>query len=214
MTEQNPIRIMLVDDHPMVRDGLKVFISVSPDMECVGEASSGEEAVQKSAVLQPDVVLMDMLMPDMDGAAATQAIKRAYPHIQIIILTSFEEKDLVQKALKAGAIGYVLKNVSMEKLAEAVRDAYAGRPAMSPEATQALIQVTTQPPEPGFDLTKREREVLGLVAEGLTNNEISNRLVISISTTRFHVSNVLSKLGVSNRTEAAKVAMQYKLVKG
>jgi len=212
MTKQKPIRILLVDDHPMVRDGLKVFLSVSPDMECVGEADSGEEALQKCAILNPEVVLMDMLMPGMDGAATTQAIKAAHPEIQIIILTSFEEKELVQKALKAGAIGYVLKNVSMSKLAEAVRDAHAGRPAMSPEATQALIQVTTQPPEPGFDLTNREREVLGLIAEGLTNDEISSQLFISISTTRFHVSNILSKLGVSNRTEAAKLAMQHQLI--
>jgi NarL family two-component system response regulator LiaR len=160
----------------------------------------------------PDVVLMDLMMPGMDGAEATAAIRTRCPDIQIIALTSFREEELVQRAIQAGAIGYLLKNVSAKELAAAIRAAHAGKPTLAPEAAQALIHATTKSPEPGFDLTPREREVLELMVEGLSNPKIAERLVVSRSTVKFHVSGVLSKLGVSSRTEAVAYALQHKLV--
>ena len=211
MTE-NKIRIMLVDDHGVVRSGLGAFLSVNPDMELVGEAENGEQAVVRAGLLNPDVILMDLMMPVMDGVAAIQAIKQQHPRIQIIALTSFKEKDLVQRALQAGAIGYLLKDVSAEQLIQAIRSAYVGRSTLSQEATQALIHSTTQPPAPGHDLTEREREVLILMVEGLNNTEIAERLVVSPSTIKTHVSHVLAKLGVSGRTEAVAIAVRQGLI--
>lgn len=212
MTELHRIRVVIVDDHVMVRKGLATFLKAKPDLELVGEASNGEEALQVCTEAQPDVILMDLVMPKMDGSAATRAIRERCPEVQVIALTSFQEKELVQEALKAGAISYLLKNVSADELADAIRAAYAGRPTLAPEATQALIQAASEEPVPGHDLTPREREVLALMAEGLTNPGIAERLVVSRSTARAHVSNILSKLGVSNRAEAVALAVRYKLV--
>lgn len=212
MAETKPIRVLLVDDHAVVRSGLGAFLLAFDDLELVGEASGGEEAVRRCQQFQPDVVLMDLVMPGMDGAAATRAIRERCPHIQVIALTSFKEKELVQGALEAGAIGYLLKNVSADELADAIRAAYAGRPTLAPEAAQALIHAATKAPEPGYDLTSREEEVLALMVEGLTNPEIAERLVVSRSTVKFHVSSILSKLGVSSRTEAVALALQEKLI--
>ncbi len=213
MRDSNPIRVLIVDDHAVVRSGLAAFLLAFDDLELAGEASSGAEAVRLCSHFQPDVVLMDLVMPEMDGATATRAIRQACPQIQVVALTSFKEEELVQGALQAGAIGYLLKNVSAEELADAIRKAHAGRPTLATEAAQALIRASTKPPSPGHDLSNREREVLTLMVKGLNNSQIAERLVVSQSTAKFHVSSILSKLGVASRTEAVAMALQHHLVK-
>jgi NarL family two-component system response regulator LiaR len=212
MADKNVIRVMLVDDHTVVRNGLGAFLMAYDDLELVGEASSGEEAVTKCEHVRRDVVLMDLVLPGMDGAEATHAIRQNCPDIQVIALTSFKEEDLVQRAMQAGAIGYLLKNVTAEELADAIRAAKEGRPTLAPEAAQALISATRKPQKPGHDLTPREREVLALMVEGMSNPEIAERLVVSRSTVKFHVSSILAKLGVSSRTEAVSYALQNKII--
>jgi NarL family two-component system response regulator LiaR len=212
MTLSQPIRVMLVDDHPMVRRGLATFLKVFDDLELAGEAASGDAAIQLCAQVLPDVVLMDMVMPEMDGATATRAIRQQFPSVQVIALTSFKEERLVQNALQAGAIGYLLKDVSADELAQAIRAAHAGRATLSPEAAQALVHAAAQPPAPGGDLTERERAVLALMVEGLNNTEIAEKLVVSPSTIKSHVSNILAKLGVASRTEAAALAVRHGLI--
>jgi len=207
------VRVMLVDDHAMVRDGLKVFLMMEDDIEVVGEADNGRQAIEKCGELLPNVVLMDMMMPEMDGPTATAEIKALYPQVQIIALTSFQQDDtLVQKAVQAGAIGFVYKDIDPQDLVETIHKAHAGQPAMAPAATQALMKAATKAPDPEFDLTKREVEVLALLAEGLTNQEIAARLIVSNSTVGYHVGNVLSKLGTNNRTEAVTMAYKYNLI--
>jgi NarL family two-component system response regulator LiaR len=210
--DQDPIRVMIVDDHTMVRKGLAAMLKVKPDLKLVGEASNGQEALQVCEAVRPDVILMDLVMPRMDGTAAIRAVRRQWPGVRVIVLTSFKERDLVQRALQAGAISYLLKNVSSDDLAQAIRAALVGQPTLAPEATQALIQAANQGPRPGHDLTPREREVLELMVDGLTNPEIAMRLMISASTARAHVSSILSKLCVSNRAEAVARAFRLKLV--
>ena len=206
------IRVMVVDDHNMVRRGLSAFLKVSADLELVGEARNGQEAVEVCEQVRPDVVLMDLVMPEMDGPTAIRIIRESFPEIQVIALTSFQEKELVQQALQAGAIGYLLKNVSTDDLIEAIRAAHAGRSTLAPEAVQALLQTPAREPKPGQDLTERELEVLGLLTTGMTNPEIAEHLTITRSTAKAHVSSILSKLGVSNRAEAISVALKHKLV--
>jgi NarL family two-component system response regulator LiaR len=213
MTQSHPIRVLLVDDHMVVRSGLSTVLIVYDDMKLVGEAGDGEEAIRLCERLQPDVVLMDLLMPRMDGVTAIRTIKERWPQIQVIALTSFKEKEYVEGAIKAGASGYLLKNVSAEELVNAVRRAAAGQPSLSPEAAQVLIQKVNEPSSPGQDMTEREKEILALMVEGLSNNEIAERLIVSQSTVKFHVSNILSKLGVTGRTEAVALAVKHHLVK-
>ena len=212
MRESPPIRVMLVDDHAVVRSGLAGFLLVFDDLELVGEASGGEEAARLCEQFRPDVVLMDLVMPGMDGAEATQVIRQRCPDIQVIALTSFEEEELVQRALQAGAIGYLLKNVTADGLADAIRAAKAGRPTLAPEAAQALLQAVARPAGPKVDLTPREREVLALMVQGLSNPNIAARLAISRATVKFHVSSILLKLGSSTRTEAVAFAIQRHLI--
>jgi NarL family two-component system response regulator LiaR len=213
MTEDRPIRVMIVDDHAMLRGGLRLFLSSFDDLELVAEASGGEQGLALCAHQMPDVILMDMVMPGMDGATATAAIRERYPQVQILALTSFYEQELVERALHAGAIGYLLKNVSAQELAQAIRDAHVGRSTLAPEATQVLVQAARRKPRAAkHGLTEREREVLGLLAEGLSNAQIAERLVISVATVKYHVSGILTKLGVSSRTEAITRAWQDRLL--
>lgn len=215
MSDQpSTIRVILVDDHAVVRSGLAAFLLAFDEFELVGEAADGAEALALCERVHPDVVLMDLVMPRMDGATATRAIRERFPDIHVLALTSFKEDNLVQDALKAGAIGYLLKNISADELANAIRAAHAGRPTLAPEAAEALIHTARNSDTrlPGYDLTEREREVLALMVEGLNNTEISDRLIVSRSTVKFHVSNILSKLQVSSRTEAVAFALQTNLV--
>lgn len=202
-----------MDDHEIVRSGLATFLRVVPDLELVGEAGTGEAGVRLCERVRPDVVLMDMVMPGMDGVDATRALREKCPRTRVIALTSFPEEDLVQRALAAGATGYLLKNVNPAELASAIRAAYADKPVLAPEAAQALIQRATRQ-SPGQDLSAREREVLKLLTAGLSNRVIAERLVVSPSTIDFHVSNILGKLGAATRTEAVVIAVQHHLVEG
>ncbi|MDD5368788.1 MAG: response regulator transcription factor [Anaerolineaceae bacterium] len=209
----DPIRVMIVDDHAVVRSGLAAFLSAYDDFDLVGEAGSGEQALAACERFRPDVILMDLMMPGMDGAAATRTIRERHPEIQVIALTSFKEQELVRSAVQAGAIGYLLKNVTANELACAIRSAFAGKPTLAQEAAQALIQVVRRPVDtPGYDLTRREKEVLALMAQGLNNQQIAEKLVVSLPTAKFHVSSVLSKLGAVSRTEAVAIALQNHLV--
>lgn len=205
------IRVLMVDDHEVVRTGLSTFLQVVPEFELVGETGDGKTAVRLCEELHPDVVLLDMVMPDMDGPTTALAIREVSPQTRIIALTSFPEDDLIQRALEAGVLGYLLKNVGSSELAAAIRAAHAGKATLAPEATLALMQRATRPPAPGHNLSPREREVLKLMAKGLTNRQIADALVVSSSTADFHVSNVLGKLGVASRTEAVALAFEHHL---
>jgi NarL family two-component system response regulator LiaR len=212
MNDLQKIQVMLVDDHNVVRSGLAAFLRAYEDMELVGEAKNGVEAVNLCHARKPDVILMDLMMPEMDGIAATRAILADNPDIKIIAMTSFEEEALVHDVLAAGAISYLIKNVTSDELASAIRAAYLGRSTLSPEATRALIQATRPTKEPSFDLTEREREVLNLVVQGQSNQQIADNLVIGLATVKAHISSILSKLQVSSRAEAIAFAIKNKLV--
>ena len=211
-SSSKPIRVMLVDDHTMVRRGLATFVKVFDDLQLAGEAEGGEAAIQLCAEVLPDVILMDISMPDMDGATATRVIRQQFPHIQVIALTSFKDGKLIKNALEAGAIGYLLKDISADDLAWAIRAAHSGSSTLSPEAAQALVETSNQSHLPGPDLTEREREVLALMIEGLNNTQIAGRLTVSPSTIKSHVSNILAKLGVASRTEAVSFARRNEII--
>jgi NarL family two-component system response regulator LiaR len=206
------IKVMIVDDHPIVRDGFKALLLANKDMELVGEAGSGKETLTFCQESLPDVILMDMVMPGMDGLETTRVVLDQYPEVKIIILTSFPEKNLVHRALDTGSKGYLLKNVPMDTLANAIRSVDAGQLIFSPEATQALVEDKSHLKRVGDDLSSREREVLTMVVQGLSNDEIADQLVISPFTVKNHVSKCISKLGAANRTQAATIAVEYRLV--
>ena len=206
------IRVLVVDDHEMVRHGLATFLQAFDDLELAGEAADGDEALRQCAALRPDVILMDLKMPGLDGVEAICAIRSRFSGVRVVALTSFREEGLVQRALQAGAISYLLKNVSADELAAAIRAAHAGRSTLAPEATQDLIENAVKPPAPGRDLTPREREVLALMVRGESNAAIAQHLVVSRATAKAHVSNILTKLGVASRTEAVALAVQHHLV--
>ena len=206
------IKILLVDDHAVVRSGLSKFLMVNKDLKLIGEASDGKEAVQMVSLHKPDVVLMDLMMPGVDGITATREIHQKYPNVKVIALTSFAEQNMVQGALQAGAIGYLQKNVTARELGSAIRAAHEGRMTLSPEATQVLANSVAQPQIAGEQLTDRERDVLKHMVDGLNNNEIAEALVVSLGTVKFHISNIFHKLGVDSRVEAVKLAIEQKLV--
>jgi len=206
------IRVMLVDDHNVVRSGLATFLRAYEDLQLVGEAKNGREALHLCRERKPDVVLMDLIMPEMDGIAATRAILEDHPDVKIIAITSFDEEELVQGVLAAGAISYLLKNVTSDELAAAIRAASLGKSTLSPEAARVLVQATRPTEQPWLELTEREREVLNLVVQGQSNRQIADAMVISIATVKAHVSSILSKLQVSSRAEVIAYAIKHKIV--
>jgi NarL family two-component system response regulator LiaR len=211
MANQSFILVIVVDDHDMVRRGLAAYLTTHSDIMLVGEAGDGSEALELCQQLQPDVVLMDLMMPVMGGIEATRRIRAEYPHTQVIALTSFQEKKLVEDAIQAGAISYLLKKVTGDDLAAAIRSAHTGQSTLSPEVTHEIIRPAPSS-QVGDDLTRREREVMDLMVEGLTNPEIADRLTISRATATSHVSHILHKLGVSNRAEAIVLAVRSNIV--
>jgi NarL family two-component system response regulator LiaR len=206
------IRVLIIDDHDIVRQGLIVLLENFDEFEIVGDVSDARRGLELCGEHCPDVVLMDMLMPVMDGITATRLVREKCPTTQVIALTSFNDEENIQKALKAGAISYLMKNVSVDELANAVRKASRGQATLAPEAAQVLIAAATRPPSVGHDLTDREREVLSLMIEGLNNREIAERLVISSSTVKNHVSSILDKLGTTSRTQAVALAVENKII--
>jgi len=205
------IRVLITDDHGVVRQGLRMFLSLDPDIQVVGEASDGREALEMSRELVPDVVLMDLLMPVMDGIEATRAIRSALPEVEVIALTSVLEDASVTDAIRAGAIGYLLKGTNVEELHRAVRGAAEGRVQLAPEAAARLMREVRAPESPEA-LTARETEVLELLARGHANKQIASSLYVSEKTVKAHVSAILKKLGVQSRTQAALHAVETGLV--
>ena len=210
--DRNPIQILIVDDHEIVRRGLAFLLGGHPDFLLIGEASDGEQAVEQCAKLQPDIVLMDLRMPKMDGVQATRLICAGSPRVRVIVLTCASDPAAVTSAMQAGAISYLEKDIPHEHLATAIRAAYHGIRTLSSRATQALISAAIRPPQPIYALTDRETEVLALMIDGLTNPEIALRLSVSRSTVKYHISAILSKLGVVNRSKAVAVALKQHLM--
>ncbi len=215
MSDTEPIRVLLVDDHAVVRRGLRGFLELLDDLEVVGEASNGLEAIDQVDKLVPDVVLMDLIMPELDGLGAISRIKTAHPEVEIVALTSFIEEEKVTTALEAGASGYLLKDADAEEVAGAIRAAHAGEVRLDPAVTRLLAQRMRErktQPQPVEPLTERELEVLALLGKGRSNKEIATELVITERTARTHVSNILGKLGLASRTQAALYAVEHHLV--
>ena len=205
------IRIVIADDHSVVRRGLRMFLAMDPELVVVGEAANGEEAVHLARLLLPDIVLMDLLMPVMDGITATATIRRELPDTEVLALTSVLEDASVVGAVRAGAIGYLLKDTNAEALCRAIKAAAAGQVQLTPQAAARLMQVVSAPESPE-DLTERETEVLCLLAQGQSNKQIAHSLNISEKTVKVHVSNILSKLAVQSRTQATLYAIRIGLV--
>jgi two-component system, NarL family, response regulator LiaR len=216
MMDKEPIRVLIADDHAVVRRGLQALIASEPGMEVVGEAEDGIEAVSKVRTLEPDVILMDLVMPRKDGLAAIVEIKQEHPDAKILVLTSFAEDDKVFPAIKSGALGYLLKDSSPHELLQAIRDVHRGESSLHPTIARKLIHEISQPsnlPLAEEPLTEREVEVIRLLAQGLSNEEIGERLFIAGRTVRTHVSNILAKLHLANRTQAALYALREGIVR-
>lgn len=211
MPQAKKIRLIIVDDHDIVRHGLAVALETFEDLEVAGEAADGHEALQLCEKVHPNVVLMDLVMPHMDGIEATAAIRQSFPDIQVVALTSFKEDEMVQGALQAGAIGYILKNTTIDNLAHTVRSAAQGHATFSAEITATVLGPIRSAHKQNYKLTERESEVLRCMIEGMNNPQIAERLNISQSTVKFHVSVILSKLGVNSRTKAVALAVEQKL---
>lgn len=218
MNDATRIRVLIVDDHAVVRTGLRTFLGLQPDLEVVGEAADGSEGVAMARRLEPDVVLMDLLMPNMDGVTAIARIKAERPDIEIVTMTSFIEEEQVTAALEAGAAGYVLKDAEAEEVATAVRAAHAGEVHLDPAVARLLAQRLRARRTPADDLaeplTERETDVIRLLGQGMSNKEIATALFITERTARTYVSNILGKLGLASRTQAALYAVEHKLVDG
>ena len=212
-----PISVLIVDDHEVVRSGVLAFLDAQPDISVVGEAKSGEEAVKLSLECVPDVVLMDLVMDEIDGVEATRKVKNASPKTQVVVLTSYHQDEFIFPALQAGAISYILKDILMDELADAVRRAAAGEATLAPRVASRVIQeiqgAKSEELNPYTELTDREMEVLKLIASGLSNSEIANQLVISENTVKGHVSHILGKLHLVDRTQAAVYAWQQGIVR-
>jgi two-component system, NarL family, response regulator LiaR len=214
-TMESPIKILIADDHPLIRQGLRGVIEAQPDMELVGEVSNGEQAVRQSLALHPDIVIMDLQMPVKDGLAATREIAQADAHVQVLILTSFPDDDNVYAAIKAGAMGFLLKDSSAEYLLDAIRTVNGGESVLHPSIARRLIQEIKQPaklPPTVEPLTPREVEVLGCLAQGMSNRQIADKLSVSVRTVSSHVRNILDKLHLANRTQAALYALEQGIV--
>lgn len=207
--EKESIKLLIVDDHKVVRSGVKALIATESELEVIGEAADGREAVTKVKAGNPDVVLMDLVMPEMDGVEATEAITEDEQELKILILTSFSEEERIIQAIKAGASGYLIKDASPDELVEAIKNVYRGESTLDPKiAGTVLNSIQGETSNSAGELTEREREVLELVAEGLPNDDIAEKLYISERTVRSHVSNILSKLDLANRTQAALYAVR------
>ena len=212
MITASQIKVLVVDDHPMTRAGLALFLEAYPDLSLVGEVASGEEALSVCGEAKPDVILMDLKLPGMDGVNTLQAIRERYPEVQVIVLTSYPEARLVERAVQSGAIGYLLKDVSAYELVEAIRSAHGGRAVLAREATEALVRAVRQQAYQDYELTEREEEVLALMVDGMSNGQIAERLTVTRATVKFHVGGILSKLGASNRAEAVTMVWQRRLL--
>lgn len=214
MSSPPPIKVMIVDDHPVVRTGMTAMLHAFDDIEMVGEAADGRMALAKCQDIAPDVILVDMIMPHMDGLETTREVLKLCPDVKVVMLTSFIGENMVHDALKAGATSYLLKESSIDQLATAIRLAAVAQPMLSPEATRSLIKHATDASQNdlGNDLTNREKEVLSLMVDGLSNEEIASKLMISKSTTRHHVSACINKIGATNRTQAAVLAVKHQLI--
>lgn len=212
MSEHVSIKVLIVDDHPILRHGIKTMLVTFDDIVVVGEAGNQMEALARCQETKPDVILMDVVMPGKNGVETTRDVLKRCPQVKIIMLTSFPNQELVQEALEAGAIGFLLKDAPIDTLGDAIRSAHAGHSTLAPEATKALIQARASSPKLGHDLSDREREVLALVVEGLSNEAIADRLVISVNTVRKHVSACMSKLEATNRAQAAAQAVRHQIV--
>jgi len=206
------IKVLIADDHPMVRHGITVLLEAYDDIKVIGVAENGKEAVEMCEIHQPDIVLMDLFMPEVNGIEATRTIQKNWPSIKVVTLTSFIEKKLIEDSLKAGAIGYILKNISGENLVSAIRDAEKGKSTLSSEASDFLISNLKTPAVEDFQLTIQEKKITGFLVEGLSNKMISKKMTLSLSTIKFHVSNILSKLGAASRAEAVSIALKNNLI--